>query len=162
MGNVWCVIFILLLLSQPCICMNQIPDPLSYNRAVGRDPAYFPDPEKFDPQRWLTKEGKLKEEMKSFPFGFGRRCLLLVSLLCFLTIFFFYFNNFYFNPYTEYVLDNIWLPREFLISIHPSSCFFLFYFSCPQSVFFFLQFRFPQYRTGSMGIQHQTGSLRSY
>ena len=84
MGNVWCVISILLLLSQSC--MNQIPDPLSYDRAVGRDPAYFPDPEKFDPQRWLTKEGKLKEEMKSFPFGFGRRCLLLVSCA-----FFFFF-----------------------------------------------------------------------
>jgi cytochrome P450 len=41
--------------------------------AIGRDPAYFPDPEQFNPQRWLTKEGKIKEELKSFPFGFGRR-----------------------------------------------------------------------------------------
>jgi len=41
--------------------------------SVGRDPAYFPDPEQFNPQRWLTKEGKIKEELKSYPFGFGRR-----------------------------------------------------------------------------------------
>lgn len=41
--------------------------------AVGRDPEYFPDPESFNPQRWLTPDGKLKEDMKSYPFGFGRR-----------------------------------------------------------------------------------------
>lgn len=41
--------------------------------AVCRDPEYFPDPEAFNPQRWLTEDGKLKEDMKSYPFGFGRR-----------------------------------------------------------------------------------------
>ncbi|KAJ7579273.1 cytochrome P450 [Mycena floridula] len=41
--------------------------------SVGRDPAYFPEPEKFDPQRWLTSDGKLREDLKSYPFGFGRR-----------------------------------------------------------------------------------------
>ncbi|KAH6903412.1 cytochrome P450 [Coprinopsis sp. MPI-PUGE-AT-0042] len=41
--------------------------------AVGRDPEYFPDPEAFNPQRWLNADGELKEDMKSFPFGFGRR-----------------------------------------------------------------------------------------
>ena len=80
MGNVWCVIFFL--------CMHETnPDFLSFflfpARAIGRDPAYFPDPEQFNPQRWLTEEGKIKEELKSYPFGFGRRYLVF-----FLSIFF--------------------------------------------------------------------------
>ncbi|PPQ68178.1 hypothetical protein CVT24_005065 [Panaeolus cyanescens] len=41
--------------------------------AVGRDPEYFPNPEKFDPQRWINKDGKLRDDIKSYPFGFGRR-----------------------------------------------------------------------------------------
>ncbi|KAF9254961.1 cytochrome P450 [Marasmius fiardii PR-910] len=41
--------------------------------SIGRDPQFFPDPETFNPQRWLTPEGKVREDIKSFPFGFGRR-----------------------------------------------------------------------------------------
>ncbi|KAG6883651.1 hypothetical protein C0993_004902 [Termitomyces sp. T159_Od127] len=41
--------------------------------AVGRDPAYFPDPEKFDPQRWIREDGTLRDDLKSYTFGFGRR-----------------------------------------------------------------------------------------
>ncbi|KAJ8076753.1 hypothetical protein AAF712_000376 [Marasmius tenuissimus] len=41
--------------------------------SVGRDPEYFPDPETFNPQRWLTSEGKIRDDIKSYPFGFGRR-----------------------------------------------------------------------------------------
>jgi cytochrome P450 len=41
--------------------------------AISRDPDAFPDPEKFDPQRWLDRDGKLRSDVESFPFGFGRR-----------------------------------------------------------------------------------------
>ncbi|PPQ95023.1 hypothetical protein CVT25_000486 [Psilocybe cyanescens] len=41
--------------------------------SIGRDPAFFPDPESFNPQRWLTEEGKIKEDLKAYTFGFGRR-----------------------------------------------------------------------------------------
>ncbi|GLB36895.1 putative cytochrome p450 [Lyophyllum shimeji] len=41
--------------------------------SVGRDPAYFPNPETFDPQRWLREDGTLREDLKSYAFGFGRR-----------------------------------------------------------------------------------------
>ncbi|KAF5389652.1 hypothetical protein D9757_004118 [Collybiopsis confluens] len=45
--------------------------------SVGRDPEIFPEPERFNPQRWIVKDadGKmsLRDDLKSYPFGFGRR-----------------------------------------------------------------------------------------
>ncbi|KAF8325350.1 cytochrome P450 [Amanita rubescens] len=41
--------------------------------SIGRDPQYFTDPEKFDPQRWISEDRQVREELKFFPFGFGRR-----------------------------------------------------------------------------------------
>ncbi|KAJ7637096.1 cytochrome P450 [Roridomyces roridus] len=42
--------------------------------SIARDPEVFPDPERFDPQRWLTPDGKtIREDLKIFQFGFGRR-----------------------------------------------------------------------------------------
>ncbi|KAK0462942.1 cytochrome P450 [Desarmillaria tabescens] len=41
--------------------------------SVGRDPAVFPDPETFKPQRWIAEDGTLRDDIRSYPFGFGRR-----------------------------------------------------------------------------------------
>ncbi|KAG2066751.1 cytochrome P450 [Suillus decipiens] len=40
---------------------------------IGRDPSVYHDPEVFDPQRWIGAGGEIKENMKLFTFGFGRR-----------------------------------------------------------------------------------------
>ena len=42
-------------------------------RAIANDPEVFPNPEKFDPQRWFTEEGKLRDDLRFCTFGFGRR-----------------------------------------------------------------------------------------
>ncbi|KAF9223306.1 cytochrome P450 [Gyrodon lividus] len=41
--------------------------------AISRDPVAFPDPEKFDPQRWLDPNGQLRTDMRFYTYGFGRR-----------------------------------------------------------------------------------------
>ncbi|KAG2101841.1 cytochrome P450 [Suillus discolor] len=41
--------------------------------SIARDPSVYHDPEVFDPQRWIGADGEIKENMKLFTFGFGRR-----------------------------------------------------------------------------------------
>ncbi|EGN94605.1 hypothetical protein SERLA73DRAFT_62286 [Serpula lacrymans var. lacrymans S7.3] len=41
--------------------------------AIANDPEVFTDPEKFNPRRWLGDDGQLREDLKFFTFGFGRR-----------------------------------------------------------------------------------------
>ncbi|KAJ6590592.1 cytochrome P450 [Mycena vulgaris] len=42
--------------------------------SIARDPVVFPDPERFNPQRWVTDDGTaIREDLKAFGFGFGRR-----------------------------------------------------------------------------------------
>jgi len=41
--------------------------------AISRDPEIYPDPEEFRPQRWLNDQGRIKDDLKFFNFGFGRR-----------------------------------------------------------------------------------------
>jgi cytochrome P450 len=39
------------------------------------------DPESFKPQRWLNEDGKIRDDLKSPTFGFGRRCGLASATL---------------------------------------------------------------------------------
>ncbi|OJA09981.1 hypothetical protein AZE42_09942 [Rhizopogon vesiculosus] len=41
--------------------------------AISRDPEVYPDPDEFKPQRWINDQGYLRDDLKSFVFGFGRR-----------------------------------------------------------------------------------------
>ncbi|KZT11592.1 cytochrome P450 [Laetiporus sulphureus 93-53] len=41
--------------------------------AISRDPEVYPDPETFNPRRWLDGQGRLRDDLKFFNFGFGRR-----------------------------------------------------------------------------------------
>jgi len=50
--------------------------------SIGHDPSVFPNPEQFDPQRWLHSDGTLREDLKSFSFGFGRRYAFSRHDLC--------------------------------------------------------------------------------
>ncbi|EGN92984.1 hypothetical protein SERLA73DRAFT_190371 [Serpula lacrymans var. lacrymans S7.3] len=40
---------------------------------ISRDAKVFPNPETFDPQRWLDDNGQVRDNLKFFSFGFGRR-----------------------------------------------------------------------------------------
>ncbi|KAF9238564.1 cytochrome P450 [Melanogaster broomeanus] len=40
---------------------------------ISRDPVAFPNPEKFDPQRWLGPNGNLRTDLRFYTYGFGRR-----------------------------------------------------------------------------------------
>ncbi|KAG1824835.1 cytochrome P450 [Suillus subaureus] len=41
--------------------------------AISRDPSVYPDPDQFDPERWLNSEGKIRDDIKFPSYGFGRR-----------------------------------------------------------------------------------------
>ena len=48
----------------------------AHNRAISRDPGVFPNPDQFDPQRWLDKRGQIRTDLKFYPYGHGRRYVL--------------------------------------------------------------------------------------
>ncbi|KAL4071072.1 cytochrome P450 [Scleroderma yunnanense] len=41
--------------------------------AIANDPEVFPNPEVFDPQRWIDMTGKVRRDIEFCTFGFGRR-----------------------------------------------------------------------------------------
>ncbi|KAK0478962.1 cytochrome P450 [Armillaria novae-zelandiae] len=55
--------------------------------SMGRDPAIFPDPETFNPQWWIAAGGTLRDDIRSYPFGFSWRVcpgqhIAMASTLC--------------------------------------------------------------------------------
>ncbi|KAG1807981.1 cytochrome P450 [Suillus subaureus] len=41
--------------------------------AIANDPEVFPEPHKFNPQRWIDNAGRVRDDLRFFTFGFGRR-----------------------------------------------------------------------------------------
>ncbi|KAG1750413.1 cytochrome P450 [Suillus paluster] len=41
--------------------------------AISRDPEVYPEPYAFKPQRWIDDQGHLRDDLKFFHYGFGRR-----------------------------------------------------------------------------------------
>ncbi|KAG2126347.1 cytochrome P450 [Suillus bovinus] len=41
--------------------------------AISRDPEVYPEPDGFQPQRWIDDQGRLRDGLTFFVFGFGRR-----------------------------------------------------------------------------------------
>jgi cytochrome P450 len=41
--------------------------------AIANDPEVFPEPHKFNPQRWIDDAGRVRNDLRFFTFGFGRR-----------------------------------------------------------------------------------------
>ncbi|KAG1841527.1 cytochrome P450 [Suillus subalutaceus] len=41
--------------------------------SISRDPDVYPEPYTFKPQRWINEQGDLRDDLKFFVYGFGRR-----------------------------------------------------------------------------------------
>ncbi|KAG1747693.1 cytochrome P450 [Suillus lakei] len=41
--------------------------------AICRDPEVYPEPDAFKPQRWIDDQGRLRDDLNNFLYGFGRR-----------------------------------------------------------------------------------------
>ncbi|KAJ8588373.1 cytochrome P450 [Rhizopogon salebrosus TDB-379] len=44
--------------------------------AIANDPDVFPEPQKFNPQRWIDETGRVRDDLRYFAYGFGRRVCL--------------------------------------------------------------------------------------
>ncbi|KIK43229.1 hypothetical protein CY34DRAFT_82151, partial [Suillus luteus UH-Slu-Lm8-n1] len=71
-------------------------------RAISHDPDVFLDPDAFKPDRWLDTEGRMRDDLKFFVFGFGRR-----SFIC------------------PYVPTNVWHSSVFINAVFVLWAFWL-------------------------------------
>ncbi|KIM72011.1 hypothetical protein PILCRDRAFT_830018 [Piloderma croceum F 1598] len=46
---------------------------LGNHTSIGLDPAVYPNPYKFDPQRWLKEDERIRNDLRPVQYGFGRR-----------------------------------------------------------------------------------------
>eukprot|EP00058_Branchiostoma_floridae_P016688 XP_002602176.1 hypothetical protein BRAFLDRAFT_58437 [Branchiostoma floridae] len=93
------------------------------------DPAYWPDPDRFDPERFLDAEGNIINKPQSFmPFGGGRR-VCLGEQLARMELFLFFsclLQSFTFNtpegappPNTDGILGITWTPNPYQLCATP-------------------------------------------
>ncbi|KAG6330373.1 hypothetical protein ID866_8716 [Astraeus odoratus] len=50
--------------------------------SIAQDPDVFPDPDRFDPQRWIDAQGKIRRDIEFCTYGFGRRLFCVLSRVC--------------------------------------------------------------------------------
>ncbi len=50
-----------------------------YRRAIGLDPDVYPEPTAFKPDRWLDVNGRVRDDLTYFTYGFGRRYVLSIA-----------------------------------------------------------------------------------
>ncbi|KAG1742246.1 cytochrome P450 [Suillus paluster] len=46
---------------------------IGHHWSISRDPDVFPEPDVFKPERWINDQGHIRDDLKFFVFGFGRR-----------------------------------------------------------------------------------------
>lgn len=63
-----------------CLSESTAKTRLTRGRGIARDPEAYPDPHKFNPDRWLNEQGNFREDMSFCNYGFGHRCVWYQSL----------------------------------------------------------------------------------
>ena len=51
-------------------------------RGIRQDPEAYPEPDRFNIDRWLDEKGQLRDDLQYFNYGFGRRCVFSPKLRC--------------------------------------------------------------------------------
>lgn len=86
--------------------------------AIQHDPEYYPDPEKFDPERFASDEARNRDIMTWLPFGEGpRNCIgsrfgMMQSRIGLATL----LNNFEFSLSSKTMEPLKFIPKSFVLS----------------------------------------------